>query len=106
MNIILVKYRGIFFHNDDYAKFRELRKKELGDKPHKFMLGVDPKPIDDIARDLPLSRIERPEWDVEVFTKLGAAEISVVPALGCLKDEKLVLLSFSGYVKILSTKKM
>ena len=77
----------LYYYDDNYAKFRELRKKELGDKPHKFMLGVDPKPIDDIARDLPLSRIERPSWDVEIFTKLGAAEISVVPALGCLKDE-------------------
>ncbi len=77
----------LHYYNDKYAKFRELRKKELGDKPHRFMLGVDPKPIDDIARDLPLSRIERPGWDVEVFAGMGASEIDVVPALGILKDE-------------------
>ena len=75
------------------------------DKPHKFMLGVDPKPIDDIARDLPLSRIERPAWDVEIFTKLGAAEISVVPAIGCLKDENGKEVQVINHFDICVTKK-
>ena len=77
----------LFYYSERYAKFRELKRKQLGDKPHKFMLGVDPKPIDDIARDMPLSKIERPGWDVDIFTKLGASEINVVPALGMLKDD-------------------
>jgi len=77
----------LHYYDEKYAKFREIRKKMLGDKPHKYMLGVDPKPIDDLARELPMSKIERPGWDVDLFTKIGAAEINVVPALGALKDE-------------------
>ena len=39
--------------------------------------GVDPKPIDDIARDLPLSRQLRPEWDVATLSGMGLADIRV-----------------------------
>ena len=38
----------------------------------RYMRGVSSECIDRIARDLPLSRIERPAWDVEVLESLGA----------------------------------
>ena len=38
----------------------------------RYMRGVSSERIDRIARDLPLSRIERPAWDVEVLESLGA----------------------------------
>ena len=77
----------LHYYDDTYARFRELRKKAMGDKPHRNMLGVDPKPIDDLARDFPLSKVERPAWDVGCLTKAGAAEINVAPRLSSLKDE-------------------
>ena len=40
--------------------------------------GVDPTPINEIARELPLSRQLRPEWDVETLTRLGLREIQVM----------------------------
>ncbi len=39
----------------------------------KYMRGVSSARIDRIARDLPLSRIERPAWDRAVLESLGAA---------------------------------
>lgn len=41
------------------------------------MLGVDPAPIDAIAANLPLSRVDRPQWDVETLLKLGARNVTV-----------------------------
>lgn len=38
----------------------------------RYMRGVSSERIDRIARDLPLSCIERPAWDVEVLESLGA----------------------------------
>lgn len=38
----------------------------------RYMRGVSSERIDRIARDLPLSRIERPAWDAEVLESLGA----------------------------------
>lgn len=77
----------LHYYDETYSRFRELRKKKLGDKPHRHMLGVDSKPIDDLARDFPLSKVERPAWDVGCFTKAGASEIGVVPVLGTMTDE-------------------
>ena len=42
-----------------------------------FMLGVDPAPIHAIAANLPLSRVDRPQWDVETLLKLGARNVTV-----------------------------
>lgn len=44
---------------------------------HKYMEGVNPKTIDDIARELPLSREYRPQWDVNQMIKLGMDNINV-----------------------------
>ena len=41
------------------------------------MLGVDPAPIHAIAANLPLSRVDRPQWDVETLLKLGARNVTV-----------------------------
>ncbi len=92
------------YYDETYAKFRELKRKELGDKPHKYMLGVDPKPIDDIARDLPLSKVERPAWDVGCFAKLGVSEIMIEPSLGILKDENGEEVRIINYFDICVTK--
>ena len=35
-----------------------------------FMLGVDPAPINAIAANLPLSRVDRPQWDMETLLAL------------------------------------
>ena len=52
--------------------------------------------------------IEEEGSNLKLITEKNDIEIGndYIKAIGCLKDEKLVLLSFSGYVKILSTEKM
>ena len=75
------------YYNERYAKFREIKKKEVGDQPHKFMLGVDPQYIDDLARELPLSKVERPVWDVEFFLNEGVKNISIDPVKASVTDE-------------------
>ena len=40
------------------------------------MLGVDPAPINAIAANLPLSRVDRPQWDVETLLRLGAGNVT------------------------------
>ena len=52
--------------------------------------------------------IEEEGSNLKLITEKNDIEIGndYIKSIGCLKDEKLVLLSFSGYVKILSTEKM
>ncbi len=52
----------------DYAI--ENQKRESGD--HRYLKGVDTNIIKDIARDLPLSRERRPQWDINTLIELGA----------------------------------
>lgn len=66
---------------------------------HPYMLGVDSTPINEIAKDLPLSREYRPEWDVKTLLSLGADGVSAKvnrrtfhsPKTG---EEKTVIFSF------------
>lgn len=44
---------------------------------HQHMKGVDPTPINEIARELPLSKIHRPEWDMGIFRNLGVATMRI-----------------------------
>ena len=39
--------------------------------------GIDPTPINDIARDLPLSREHRPDWDIARLLALGMDQLNV-----------------------------
>jgi hypothetical protein len=41
------------------------------------MAGVNPRPINEIARSLPLSRKRRPEWDVAACFDAGFDEVLV-----------------------------
>jgi SAM-dependent methyltransferase len=60
----------LYYYREDYRRAWEER------LTHDTR-GVDPTPINEIARGLPLSRQLRPEWDVETLTKLGLREIHV-----------------------------
>lgn len=49
-----------------------------GNDPHHHNIyGVDPSTINNIARELPLSRKHRPEWDIEKLLKLGMEHLDV-----------------------------
>jgi ubiquinone/menaquinone biosynthesis C-methylase UbiE len=46
--------------------------------PHKteHLQGVDTNVMEDVARRLPLSKIERPSWDLEFFVQAGVSRIT------------------------------
>ena len=50
--------------------------KEATTKTHDCY-GVDPTPINNIARDLPLSKEHRPAWDVKTLLALGIKHLQV-----------------------------
>mgnify|MGYP001775500469 CR=1 FL=1 len=63
-----------YLYSSPYAE--ELKQPDYTDGHNPdFMLGVDPAPINAIAANLPLSRVDRPQWDVE--TLLGLETCSV-----------------------------
>lgn len=61
-------YRYLF--DAEYAQVHE-QKIAVPDAAH-IMLGVSSAPIDAIARDLPLGRCARPDWDRAMWESLGA----------------------------------
>jgi len=57
-----------------YDKTYNLAKASKGDSSH-YNHGVDPTPINEIARNLPLSKEHRPQWDLEVLSKAGMEKV-------------------------------
>lgn len=47
----------------------------MNESSNHVLLGVKTNVIDDLARELPLSRKLRPQWDEEVLKQLGAKEV-------------------------------
>lgn len=60
----------LYYYDDLY-----LRASQLCSGTHGCCYGVDPAPINEIARNLPLSREKRPEWDFGALIALGAGKL-------------------------------
>ncbi len=73
----------LYYYDEAYKEAREksdalVRMEEDADKKgHSHTKGVDPTPINEIARDLPLSKVHRPEWDMGVLRQLGVATMRI-----------------------------
>ena len=65
----------LHYFDEDYKKAREAIKNK--DDRHEHMNGVDPTPINDIARELPLSKEHRPQWDINKMLSLGMDNLKV-----------------------------
>ena len=63
------------FYSEAYAAEKRQPDYTDGHDPD-FMLGVDPAPINDIAARLPLSRVDRPQWDMATLLELGAGGVT------------------------------
>ena len=80
----------LHFHDEEYGKLHEKFMEEMKEKfkdmpqpeepgseyPHKYQ-GADPRILHDFAKDLPLSYVRRPSWDVQILTELGAQSVYV-----------------------------
>ena len=60
-----------YLFNEDYASIQP----KVNESSNHVLLGVKTNVIDDLARELPLSRKLRPQWDEEVLKQLGAKEV-------------------------------
>ncbi|MDW5562051.1 MAG: class I SAM-dependent methyltransferase [Methanomassiliicoccus sp.] len=64
-----------YLHLYDQAYALEEGMRKGGD--HRYLDGVDTNIIKEIARDLPLSRERRPQWDMSALVELGARLVLV-----------------------------
>lgn len=86
----------LYYYNEDYRRAREMRIAR-GIQPDHSTKGVDPTPINNIARDLPLSHEVRPEWDERVLGGMGLKLQKVERVTECFMDgeaEKVLTHSF------------
>jgi SAM-dependent methyltransferase len=69
-------------HENYMEEMKEKLKEEMpddacgSDYPHKYQ-GADPRILHEFAKELPLSRVRRPSWDVQTLSELGAVSIKV-----------------------------
>ncbi len=63
----------LYYYDEDYKKARN----EYYSKDNSHTRGVDPTPINEIARELPLSKLRRPDWDISELLELGMESVSV-----------------------------
>lgn len=76
----------LHYYNPEYQRARKAIF-AVTKTQHHTMKGVDPAPIDEIARKLPLSRELRPEWDQRVLKNLGYKIIRTEPYFRTYMDE-------------------
>lgn len=63
----------LFYFDNDYLHSKLMHEVTSHDHTH----GVDPTPINEIARDLPLSKVLRPKWDIEKLLELCMVRLAV-----------------------------
>lgn len=84
----VLKYDGVllnfdanwYCYIDDEEKrtqYQNDRERAAKERVEDFYEGTDIEKMEEIARKLPLSTIQRPEWDENVLLNMGAAEVSV-----------------------------
>ena len=78
---ILLNYDANWYHHlfdaekrEEYEKDRQMVT-EAGLEDHYTCTDIDT--MEEIARQVPLSRIDRPRWDQKILQKLGTAQVSV-----------------------------
>ena len=78
---ILLNYDANWYHHlfdaekrEEYEKDRQMVT-EAGLEDHYTCTDIDT--MEEIARQVPLSRIDRPRWDQKILQKLGTARVSV-----------------------------
>lgn len=65
----------LHYFDEDYLRAKE----EIPEDEKHHCRGVDPTPINEIAKELPLSREHRPGWDIRILLEQGMEHIEVEP---------------------------
>ena len=85
----LLNYDGnyyLHYYDAEYRQEYEIRQIHHGDE-HKYIENVDVNIINDVARDLPLSREKRPQWDINLLLEMGMQRIETEVDRSTFKDE-------------------
>jgi ubiquinone/menaquinone biosynthesis C-methylase UbiE len=61
----------LYYYDDDYLRAKEFEDANDAHNCH----GVDPTPINEIAKNLPLSRERRPSWDMDKLLSMGMSDV-------------------------------
>lgn len=69
----------LYYYDEEYDAARE----QGANREPQNLYGVDPTPINTIARKLPLSRIHRPVWDIRCLHALGADTVELCRLTTC-----------------------
>ena len=70
----------------EWRKEYEIRQMHHGDE-HKYIGNVDVNIINQVARDLPLSRQKRPQWDMNLLLEMGARRLETEVDRATFQDE-------------------
>ena len=81
----MILFDGNYFlrmYDEEYKAHADERMKEYSanlseEDRKKFNQGGDPNVLNGFAKDLPLSKLRRPQWDVGVLTEMGVKHVSV-----------------------------
>lgn len=65
----------LYMYDECYAMAERMTRRLSNDHDH--IQGVDPGIMQDIARNLPLSRERRPQWDVDTLIEMGVKNLVV-----------------------------
>lgn len=85
----LLNYDGnyyLHYYDEEYRKEYEIRQMHHGDE-HKYIGDVDVNIINQVARDLPLSRQKRPQWDMNLLLEMGARRLETEVDRATFQDE-------------------
>ena len=63
----------LYLHDEEFRRAGGDRNEET----HRDMRGVDPTIIREIARGLPMSRVRRPQWDLDALIGLGVQRVEI-----------------------------
>ena len=64
----------LHLYDEGYAKAEKIEQKEI---KHRYIGNVDTNIIKNIAKELPLSKERRPQWDVNTLIEMGVQSIQV-----------------------------
>lgn len=101
----LIVFDGNHYLHEYNENYKEEKKCPHYKDPHtkEYMQGVDPSVINNIALNLPLSRFERPYWDIEFFIRKRIKNIYTEPVwndfIGIDGNKKTVIKAFTVCVE-------
>lgn len=103
---VLINFDGNHYRHLYDAAYAELEAQDSRTEAHDpaYMLGVDPAPIRAVAKHLPLSRLDRPQWDMTVLLELQVDRVTAEVERRTFLDSKGAQRSLIGDFTVVAYK--